>query len=92
MDLFSFCVSASKKPADTEIASVLAANYLAEMPALFHKYERDRIQRLLAMAPKRQSERLQRHQTSAAATTGPEQQPQGQWALEDSNGACGRDG
>lgn len=43
---------------------MLETNYLEEMPALFHKYEKDRIQRLLAMAPKRQSERLQRHYTS----------------------------
>lgn len=30
------------------------------MPALFQKYEKDHIQRLLAMAPKRQSERLKK--------------------------------
>lgn len=56
---------------------MLEANYLEEMPALFQKYEKDRIQRLLVMAPKRQSERLQRtHYTSS----------DGQHATDEANG------
>ena len=49
----------SKKKADQEIAKLMEQNYLPEMPALFQKAEKERIQRLLAMAPKRQSQRLQ---------------------------------
>ena len=51
----------SKKTADTEIAVLLEKSYLSEMPNLFHKYEKDRIQRLIAMAPKRQSERIKQN-------------------------------
>ena len=51
----------SKKTADTEIAALLEKSYLSEMPNLFHKYEKDRIQRLIAMAPKRQSERIKQN-------------------------------
>ena len=50
--------AASKKQIDLELASLLEKNYLEEMPGLFAKHERDQIQRQLAMAPKRQSERL----------------------------------
>ena len=49
----------SKKKADQEIAKLIEQSYLPEMPALFQKAEKERIQRLLAMAPKRQSQRLQ---------------------------------
>ena len=48
----------SKKQADNELATLIDKNYLNEMPALFLKYEKDRQQRLMANAPKRQSERL----------------------------------
>lgn len=49
----------SKKKADQEIAKLISESYLPEMPALFQKAEKERMQRLLAMAPKRQSQRLQ---------------------------------
>jgi len=50
--------TASKKQGDVDLASLLEKNYLEEMPALFAKHEKDLVQRQLAMAPKRQSERL----------------------------------
>jgi hypothetical protein len=49
----------SKKKLDHEISSLIEVNYLPEMPALFQKAEKERMQRLLALAPKRQSQRLQ---------------------------------
>ena len=59
----------SKKKADQEIAKLLEENYLPEMPALFQKAERERMHRLLAMAPKRQSQRLQVKQQTTTTTT-----------------------
>ena len=53
---------ASKKKADQEIAKKLETNYLPEMPALFQKAEREKMQRVMSMAPKRQSQRLQTKQ------------------------------
>ena len=55
--------SKSKKKLDIEIAKLLAESYLPEMPALFQKAEKERMHRLLSMAPKRQSQRLQSKQT-----------------------------
>ena len=48
----------SKRAADQHIAKLISENYLQEMPALFLKQEKDRQQRLIALAPKRQSQRL----------------------------------
>ena len=48
----------SKRAADQHIAKLISENYLQEMPALFLKHEKDRQQRLMALAPKRQSQRL----------------------------------
>ncbi len=53
----------SKKKLDIEIAKLLAESYLPEMPGLFQKAEKERMHRLLSMAPKRQSQRLQSKQT-----------------------------
>ncbi len=53
---------ASKKKIDQEISSLIEQNYLPEMPGLFQKAEKERMQRLLALAPKRQSQRLQSKQ------------------------------
>ncbi len=52
----------SKKKIDQEISSLIEQNYLPEMPGLFQKAEKERMQRLLALAPKRQSQRLQSKQ------------------------------
>ena len=52
----------SKKKADQEIAKLIEESYLTEMPALFQKAEKERMHRLLALAPKRQSQRLQTKQ------------------------------
>jgi hypothetical protein len=49
----------SKKKLDQDIWKILEENYLPEMPSLFQKAEKERMQRLLALAPKRQSQRLQ---------------------------------
>lgn len=51
-------LQASKKQVDIDLAAVIETNYLGEMPGLFQKYEKEKLQRLLAQAPKRQSERL----------------------------------
>jgi hypothetical protein len=49
----------SKKKFDQDLSKLIEQSYLPEMPCLFQKAEKDRNQRLLAMAPKRQSTRLQ---------------------------------
>jgi hypothetical protein len=60
----------SKKKEDLEISKTIEDNYITEMPSLFQKAEKDRIQRLLAMAPKRQSERLQVKQQHTISSNG----------------------
>lgn len=52
----------SKKKQDQEIGELIESQYLPEMPALFQKAEREKQQRLQAMQPKRQSQRLQSKQ------------------------------
>lgn len=49
----------SKKKQDQDIGELIESQYLPEMPALFQKAEREKQQRLQAMQPKRQSQRLQ---------------------------------
>lgn len=54
----------SKKKIDQEISELLESQYLTEMPSLFQKAEKERQQRLLAIQPKRQSQRLQSKHTN----------------------------
>ncbi|CAF0825160.1 unnamed protein product [Brachionus calyciflorus] len=49
----------SKKKIDQDISELIEGQYLTEMPNLFQKAEKERQQRLVAIQPKRQSQRLQ---------------------------------
>ena len=79
--------SSSKKKNDQELAKLISSSYLPEMPSLFQKAEKERMQRLMAMAPKRQSQRLQTKQTEYNLDSGDDlhDQTSQQYSSENSN-------
>lgn len=85
--------ASSKRKVDQEIAKLIGENYLPEMPALFQKAEKERWQRLMAMAPKRQSLRLQSKQNETRQSDNSQQHlnessNDSQSLNENSNASC----